>query len=44
MFVDDQPDDLPDDARVVAVSPYLAANPHDRGLDAAARLAGLPSG
>jgi hypothetical protein len=44
VFVDDRPDDLPVDARVVAVSPYLAANPHDRGLDPAAQLAGLALG
>jgi long-chain acyl-CoA synthetase len=44
VFVDDRPEDLPVGARVVAVSPYLAANPHDRGLDPAARLAGLTLG
>jgi hypothetical protein len=41
VFVDDRPEDLPVGARVIAVSPYLAANPHDRGLDPAARVAGL---
>lgn len=29
-FVDDRPEDLPDGALVVVVSPYLAADPHDR--------------
>jgi len=32
VFVDDQPDDMPHDAPVVAVHPYLAADPHDTGL------------
>ena len=32
VFVDDQPGDLGDDVRVVAVSPYLAPDPHDRAL------------
>ena len=32
VFVDDRPEDLPLGARFVAVSPYLAHNPHDRGL------------
>ena len=41
VFVDDRPEDLPVGARAIAVSPYLAANPHDRGLDPAARAAGL---
>jgi hypothetical protein len=40
VFVDDRPEDLPVDADVVAVSPYLAPNPHDRGLAAAAARAG----
>jgi long-chain acyl-CoA synthetase len=44
VFVDDRPEDLPVGARVIAVSPYLAANPHDRGLDPAARFAGLTHG
>ena len=44
VFVDDRPEDLPVGVSVVAVSPYLAANPHDRGLAAAARLAGLTPG
>jgi hypothetical protein len=30
-FVDDRPEDLPLGARVVAVSPYLAHDPFDRG-------------
>lgn len=33
VFVDDRPEDMPVGAAVVAVSPYLAANPHDRALD-----------
>ena len=35
VFVDDRPEDLPIDAEVIAVSPYLGDNPHDRGLAAA---------
>jgi long-chain acyl-CoA synthetase len=31
-FVDDRPDDMPSVATVVAVSPYLAPDPHDAGL------------
>ena len=31
-FVDDQPVDMPVGATVVAVSPYLRHDPHDRGL------------
>lgn len=37
VFVDDRPEDLPLDAPVVAVHPYLAPNAHDRGLDAVLR-------
>jgi long-chain acyl-CoA synthetase len=43
VFVDDRPEDLAIDLDVVAVSPYLAPDPHDRGLVSAARLAGLHS-
>jgi long-chain acyl-CoA synthetase len=44
-FVDDRPEDLPIGADVVAVSPYLAHDPHDRGLSkAAARLPYVPGG
>jgi hypothetical protein len=32
VFVDDRPEDLPVGADVIAVSPYLAPDPHDRGL------------
>jgi hypothetical protein len=35
VFVDDRPDDMPLGAEVIAVSPYLAPTPHDRGLDPA---------
>jgi long-chain acyl-CoA synthetase len=35
VFVDDRPEDMPLGAEVVAVSPYIAANPHDRGLQPA---------
>jgi long-chain acyl-CoA synthetase len=41
VFVDDRPEDMPHGAVVVAVSPYLAHNPHDRGLADAARRAGV---
>jgi long-chain acyl-CoA synthetase len=41
VLVDDRPEDLPHGADVVSVSPYLSPNPHDRGLRAAARRAGL---
>jgi hypothetical protein len=37
VFVDDRPEDVPAGARVVIVSPYLVANPHDRGLERALR-------
>jgi long-chain acyl-CoA synthetase len=32
VFVDDWPDEAPPTARLVAVPPYIAPNPHDRGL------------
>jgi len=35
VFVDDRPGDMPLGAAVIAVSPYLAPNPRDRGLDRA---------
>ena len=35
VFVDDRPEDMPEGAEVIAVSPYLGLNPHDRGLAAA---------
>lgn len=41
VFIDDRPEDLPVGAEVVAVSPYLAPDPHDRGLHPAFRRAGL---
>jgi hypothetical protein len=34
VFIDDWPDEAPDTARLVRVSPYIAPNPHDRGLAA----------
>ena len=44
VFVDDRPEDLPHELEVIAVSPYLSEDPHDRGLRAAAaRAAGLPA-
>lgn len=33
VFVDDRPEDMPVGAEVIAVSPYLSHNPHDRGLE-----------
>lgn len=42
VFVDDHPEDLPPELTVIAVSPYLVDDPHDRGLDEVARRAGLP--
>jgi long-chain acyl-CoA synthetase len=42
VFVDDRPEDLDDRLDVIAVSPYLSDDPHDRGLRAVARRAGLP--
>jgi long-chain acyl-CoA synthetase len=41
-FVDDRPEDLAGGLEVIAVSPYLSADPHDRALRAVARRAGLP--
>jgi long-chain acyl-CoA synthetase len=41
VFVDDRPEDLAIDLDVLAVSPYLAPDPHDRGLVSVARHAGL---
>jgi long-chain acyl-CoA synthetase len=41
VFVDDRPEDLAHHVEVLAVSPYLSDDPHDRGLDAVARRAGL---
>jgi hypothetical protein len=41
VFVDDRPEDLPLGADVVAVSPYLSHNRHDRGLRFAWERAGL---
>lgn len=41
VFVDDRPEDLPVGAMVMPVSPYLVHDPHDRGLSAAIRLAGI---
>jgi long-chain acyl-CoA synthetase len=32
VFVDDWPDEAPATARLLCVSPYIAPNPHDRGL------------
>jgi phosphoglycolate phosphatase-like HAD superfamily hydrolase len=40
VFVDDRPEDLPLGADVIAVRPYLGADPHDRGLAAALQRAG----
>jgi long-chain acyl-CoA synthetase len=40
VFVDDRPEDLSPSLTVVAVSPYLVDDPHDRGLDIVARQAG----
>jgi phosphoglycolate phosphatase-like HAD superfamily hydrolase len=43
VFVDDRPEDMPEDAEVIAVSPYLGQNPHDRGLaPARSRAARMP--
>jgi long-chain acyl-CoA synthetase len=42
VFVDDRPEDLAAELEVIAVSPYLSDDPHDRGLRAVARRAGLP--
>lgn len=43
VFVDDRPEDLTEDLDVVAVSPYLAEDRHDRGLEQVAQRAGLPA-
>lgn len=40
-FVDDRPEDLPVLAEAIAVSPYIAENPHDTGLLVVARHAGI---
>jgi long-chain acyl-CoA synthetase len=42
VFVDDRPEDLAGHLVVLAVSPYLAADPHDHGLEAVAQQAGSP--
>jgi long-chain acyl-CoA synthetase len=41
VFVDDRPEDLPRILDVLAVSPYLSDDPHDRGLQRVAHRAGL---
>ena len=41
VFVDDRPEDLARHLEVLAVSPYLSDDPHDRGLQRVARRAGL---
>ena len=41
VFVDDRPEDLAPGLTVVALQPYLAEDPHDRGLERMARLVGL---
>ena len=43
LFIDDRPEDMPIDAEVVAVHPYIAPSPYDRGLYPLARRAGLSS-
>ena len=43
VFVDDRPEDLAPGPEIITVSPYLSDDPHDRGLRAVARLAGLTS-
>jgi hypothetical protein len=40
VFVDDRPEDLSPGLTVIAVSPYLVHDPHDRGLRDVARRAG----
>jgi long-chain acyl-CoA synthetase len=42
VFVDDRPEDLAKELDVLAVSPYLSDDPHDRGLRAVAQRAGVP--
>lgn len=41
VFVDDQPENLAEDVEVLTVPPYLADDPHDRGLERVAQRAGL---
>ncbi len=41
IFVDDRPEDLAAHFDVIVVSPYLAEDRHDRGLEQVARRAGL---
>ena len=41
VFVDDRPEDLAAELDVLVVSPYLADDRHDRGLEQVARRAGL---
>lgn len=41
VFVDDRPEDISPSLTVLAVQPYLANDPHDRGLEEIARLVGL---
>ena len=41
VFVDDRPEDLAAELDVLVVSPYLAEDRHDRGLEQVARRAGL---
>jgi hypothetical protein len=41
VFVDDRPEDLAAQLAVLTVSPYLAEDRHDRGLERVARRAGL---
>lgn len=43
VFVDDRPEDLAGDVDVLAVSPYLAEDAHDRGLEQVAKRAGVPA-
>jgi long-chain acyl-CoA synthetase len=40
-YVDDRPEDLAPHLNVIAVSPYLSDDPHDHGLEALARYAGM---
>jgi long-chain acyl-CoA synthetase len=41
VFVDDRPEDLGPELEVMAVSPYLSEDTHDRALEAVARRTGL---
>ncbi len=41
VFVDDRPEDLAPGLDVLAVSPYLANDPYDRGFEDVARRVGL---